>query len=83
MIYYILYPGDTESDTIKSNRQLGDDTGFGVFWANEGLDILRRAVDEQHDIVNHFAIFDERGKSYTIEAFLDKISKLKVRINNG
>ena len=34
MRYYILYQGDTEADTVKDINQLGDDNGFGVFWAN-------------------------------------------------
>jgi hypothetical protein len=80
MIYYILYPGDTESDAIRDINQLGEDNGFGVFWANRGFNVLTKAVEAQHDITAHFAIFDERRKSYSIEEFLDKISKLKVRV---
>lgn len=80
MQYYILYPGDTEADTIRDINQLGEDNGFGVFWANRGFNVLMKAVDEQHDIMSHFAIFDERRKAYTIEEFLDKITKLKVRV---
>lgn len=83
MMYYILYPGDTESDAIREINQLGEDNGFGVFWAGQGLNVLQKAVEQNHDIVEHFSIFDERRKSYTIEEFLTKIAKLKVRINNG
>ena len=83
MIYYILYPGDTEADAIKDINQLGEDNGFGVFWANRGFNVLNKAVEENHDIVEHFAIFDERRRSYTVTEFLDSISKLKIRINNG
>jgi len=80
MRYYILYPNNTEADTINDINQLGDDNGFGVFWANRGLNILMNAVEQQHDIVEHLVIKDERAKSYSIEEFLDKIKSLKVRI---
>ena len=40
MRYYILYPGNTEADTVNDINQLGDDNGFGVFWASKGFNIL-------------------------------------------
>jgi hypothetical protein len=82
MRYYILYPGNTEDDTINDINQLGDDNGFGVFWANRGLNVLMNAVDQQHSITEELVIKDERGKSYSIEEFLDKIKSLKVRIQD-
>lgn len=80
MRYYILYPGNTESDTVYDINQLGDDNGFGVFWANQGFNVLTNAVKQEHEIVNHFKIIDEQGKTLTIDEFLDKIQKLKIRI---
>tara|TARA_B100001059_G_scaffold84097_1_gene82130 strand:- start:421 stop:669 length:249 start_codon:yes stop_codon:yes gene_type:complete len=80
MRYYILYPGNTEADTINDINQLGDDNGFGVFWANRGLNVLMNAVDQQHSITEELVIKCERGKSYSIEEFLDKIKSLKVRV---
>jgi len=80
MRYYILYPGDTKEAVINDINQLGEDNGFGVFWANTGFKVLNKAVNEQHDIVSHFTIITDRGNPITVEDFLDKISKLKVRI---
>ena len=80
MRYYILYPGNTEADTVNDVNQLGDDNGFGVFWANRGLNVLMNAVEQQHSITEHLVIKDEKAKSYSIEEFLDKIKSLKVRI---
>ena len=82
MNYYILYPDDTMDDVIKDTNQLGEDNGFGVFWASTGFRILQKLINEQHDIINHLSIVTDRGKYITIEQFLDKISKLKVRIPN-
>ena len=80
MNYYILFPDDTPEDVIKDTNQLGEDNGFGVFWAGTGFRILQKLINEQHDIVNHFSIVTDRGKYISVEEFLDKISKLKVRI---
>jgi len=41
-----------------------------------------KAVDQNHFLLNSFAILDEQGNKYTIEEFLDKIKKLKVKIQN-
>ncbi len=80
MRYYILYPDNSEADTINDINQLGDDNGFGVFWANRGFNVLINAVEQEHDITNHFVIKDERNIGYSIEEFLDKIKSLKVRV---
>ena len=82
MRYYILYPGDTEADTIKDINQLGDENGFGVFWTKRGFNVLMNAVEQHHSVLNHVVIKDEKGKEYSIEDFLDKIKKLKVRLQN-
>jgi|TARA_B100000519_G_C13940487_1_gene295863 hypothetical protein len=81
-MYYILYPGNDESDTVNDINQLGEDNGFGVFWSYKGFELLMKAVDNNHFLLGSFVIMDERGKKYSIEEFLDKIKKLKVRIQN-
>ena len=81
MRYYILYPGNDESDTVNSINQLGDES-FKTFWAQRGFNILMKAVDDNHFLLNSFVIKDEKGKEYSIEEFLDKIKKLKVRIQD-
>ena len=81
MRYYILYPGNTEADTVNDTNQLGD-VSFKTFWANRGFNILMNAVEQHHADLNHFIIKDEKGKEHSIEEFLDKIKKLKVRIQN-
>jgi hypothetical protein len=82
MRYYILYPNNTEADTVNDVNQLGDDNGFGVFWASKGFNILLNAVDQNHEVLGHLIIKDEKGNTHSIEQFLDKIKKLKVRIQN-
>ena len=81
MRYFILYPDNTEADTINDINQLGD-VSFKTFWANRGFNVLMNAVKQEHDIIEHLIIKDEKGKGYTIEEFLYKIKKLKVRIQD-
>lgn len=81
MNYYILFPGDTESDTINDQNRLGDDNGFGVFWAAGGFRILQRLIKENHtEALDSIRIFNEKGKQITIEDFLDIIYKQQIRI---
>ena len=80
MRYYILYPGDTQESVINDINQLGEDNGFGVFWANSGFKILDKAVNESNSIIERFEIVTDQGKYISVETFLDKIKKLKIRI---
>ena len=81
MMYYILYPGNEEHDTVNDINQLGE-SSFNTFWAYKGFELLMKAVDQNHFLLKNFVIKDETGKNYSIEEFLDKIKKLKVRIQN-
>ena len=81
MMYYILYPGNDEKDTVNDINQLGE-SSFNTFWAYKGFELLMKAVDQNHFLLKNFVIKDETGKNYSIEEFLDKIKKLKVRIQN-
>ena len=80
MRYYILYPGDTENSVVNDINQLGEDNGFGVFWANSGFKILSKAVNENNSIVENFQIVTDTAQKISVEKFLEKISKLKVMI---
>jgi|TARA_R100000479_G_C6360696_1_gene192913 hypothetical protein len=80
MRYYILYPGDTEEAVINDINQLGEDNGFKVFWANTGFKILDKAVNQNNPIIEQFKIVTDQGKYISVEKFLDKIKKLKIRI---
>tara|TARA_R110000851_G_scaffold220094_1_gene372881 strand:- start:13 stop:258 length:246 start_codon:yes stop_codon:yes gene_type:complete len=81
MLYYILYPGDTEEDAINDINQLGEQS-FKVFWAGTGFNILMKAVNDNNEILEHLTIKDEKGNTHSIEKFLDKIEKLNVRLQN-
>ena len=81
MMYYILYPGNEEHDTVNDINQLGE-SSFNTFWAYKGFELLMKAVDQNHFLLKNFVIKDETGKRYSIEEFLDTIKPLKVRVQN-
>ena len=81
MMYYILYPGNEEHDTVNDINQLGE-SSFNTFWAYKGFELLMKAVDQNHFLLKNFVIKDETGKRYSIEEFLDKIKTLKVRVQD-
>jgi hypothetical protein len=81
MTYYIMLPGDTEKDVHFDSNLLGENTGFGVFWAGAGLKILMGMVDNKPEMLPDVKIKTDKGKTLTVEEFLTQIKGLKVRIN--
>ena len=78
-MYFILLPGDNEKDTMYSTNILGEDTGFGTFWADQGFFALIKMVDLAHNQLEEVRIKDSFNNSYTIEQFLNVIKKLKIK----
>jgi len=81
MKYFIMMPGDTAESALYESNELGEDTGFGVFWAGQGLSALMKMVDFEPEMLTQTKILDDKKKYYTITEFLDKIRKLKVKLN--
>jgi len=80
MQYFLLMPSDTEEDALNEANLIGEES-FGVFWAGSGLKILMNLVDKEPQLLPLVTIrSDMSKKSYSIEEFLTKIQKLKVRI---
>lgn len=80
MQYFLLMPNDTEEDMLNEANLIGEES-FGVFWAGSGLKILMNLVDKEPQLLPLVTIrSDMSKKSYSIEEFLTKIQKLKVRI---
>ena len=79
MRYYILYPDNTEADTVNDINQLGDDNGFGVFWTDQGMRVLMNVVEKYPDRLENIIIKNDKGETLNVGGFLEKIEKLKVR----
>ena len=79
MMYFILLPGDTTDETIYSTNILGEDTGFGTFWAEDGFFALIKMVELGHEQLAQVRIKDSTNNSYTIEQFLSILKGLKIK----
>lgn len=80
MIFYIMLPDDNHEDCLNDTNILGEDNGFGVFWAGSGFKALMNITEHCQEMLPDVRIKDSAGKSLTIESFLNRIDKLKVRI---
>ena len=81
MKYFIMLPGDTAKEAQYESNEIGEDTGFGVFWAASGLKALMHMVDTQPEILPHITIKTDKGNNLSVEQFLTQIKDLKVRAN--
>lgn len=79
MQYFLLLPGDKESDTLNEANLLGEQS-FGVFWAGQGLKALMTMVDQKPELLPLVTIRnDSTDEIFTIEKFLSKIQNLNIR----
>jgi len=79
MQYFILLPGDKESDALNEANLLGEES-FGVFWAGSGLKALMMMVDQKPELLPTVIIRnDNTDQIFTIEQFLLRIQKLNIR----
>ena len=76
-----MMPGDTEKEVYFDSNLLGEDTGFGIFWAGSGLKALMSMVDSRPELLPDVKIKTDKGKILTVEEFLTQIKGLKVRVN--
>ena len=79
MKYFLMLPADTEKDVHFQTNEIGEDTGFGVFWAGTGLAKLMAMVDKRPELLEFIKIKTDTGITLKLDEFLDKIQKLKVR----
>lgn len=82
MQYYILMQGEPVENCMNETNLLGEDNGFGVFWAGSGLEALMNIVNKHPEYLVGKAvdIVTDKGQYITVEEFLKSIEKLKVRI---
>ncbi len=78
MEYYLVYKKQQEAPLL-----IGADNGFGVFWADQGFDALTNIVSKRPEYIEHIEIKTSQNKVVNIPDFLEKVSKLKLRVNNG
>tara|TARA_R110001592_G_scaffold5129_3_gene28485 strand:- start:116 stop:352 length:237 start_codon:yes stop_codon:yes gene_type:complete len=74
--------GEPVENCMNETNLLGEDNGFGVFWAGSGLEALMNIVNKHPEYLVGKAvdIVTDKGQYITVEEFLKSIEKLKVRI---
>ena len=78
MTYYLLLNGDKEKDGIYETNVLGEES-FGVFYPSIGFMILQRILNDKPEIVETIKILDDKKNPYTIEEFVNKLEKWKIK----
>ena len=77
MTYYILLDMDTPDD-IWDDNILGDES-FGTFYTGNGFNAFKNMIIKEPDVLESIAIIDEKKNPYSVEEFLNLISKWKIK----
>jgi hypothetical protein len=78
MTYYLLLEGDTEEDALYDTNILGEES-FDIFYPSAGFMILKRIINQHHEVINSIEIVDEQKKSYSLDSFMDKLEQWKIK----
>jgi len=76
MTYYILLENDSIKDIWDENI-LGEES-FGKFYVGSGYKALTNMINKEPEVLESIAIIDERKNPYSVEEFLELISKWKI-----
>ena len=77
MTYYILLDMNTIDDIWDENI-LGEES-FGTFYTGNGFKAFKNMIIKEPDVLESIAIIDEQNNSYSIDEFLNLISKWKIK----
>ena len=75
MEYFLIH-----TDEQESYLTIGTDNGFGVFWADQGMRALMNIVEVTPDKLTTVNIKTSKNETLSVGEFLERIEKLKVRI---
>ena len=78
MTYYLLLSGDSEKDALYETNVLGEES-FETFYPSVGFMILQRILNQRLEIIETIEILDEKKNPYTIEEFVNKLEKWKIK----
>ena len=76
MIYYILLDMDSIEDIWDENI-LGEES-FGKFYVGSGYKALTNMINKEPEVLESIAIIDEKKNPYSVEEFLELMSKWKI-----
>lgn len=76
MTYYILLEGDSTND-IWDDNILGEES-FEKFYAGNGFIAFDNIINKKPEALETVRIIDEQNNSYSVEQFLELVSKWKI-----
>lgn len=80
MIFYLLLPGQTESD-ITDHNVLGETSSFNkpIFTTGLAWAVLHRLINHQRvEVLEKITIKDSSNNTYTIDNFLTKLQSYNI-----
>ena len=80
MTYYILLEKDSVDDIWDENI-LGEES-FGKFYIGSGYKALTNMINREPEVLESIAIIDEKKNHYSIDEFIELISKCKIILDN-
>ena len=78
MTYYILGKGEYKENLMFDSHILGEES-LGSWYAGQGMVALSNMINNSPESLEKFTILDEKGTIYSIEEFLSKVEKLKIK----
>ncbi len=78
MQYFINILEDKNQDFSREIYLLGEQS-FKVFWAGSAFNKLEKMVVKHPEFLDGVNVLDDKGTTYSVEEFLDKIKKLQIR----
>ena len=78
MQYFINILEDKNQDFSKEIYLLGEQS-FKVFLAGSAFNKLEKMVVKHPEFLDGVNVLDDKGTTYSVEEFLDKIKKLQIR----
>ena len=75
MEYYLI-----DKTQPEAYLTIGTDNGFGVFWADQGLQAIMGILDNNPEKLSNVQIKTDQNHTLDISQFFEKIEKLQVRI---
>ena len=79
MTYYLLTKGASgNTDLIDESSMIGEES-FGTFYVSMGFNLLQKILNERKEIIDTVKIIDKRKRTYTIEEFVEKLGRLRIK----
>lgn len=80
MTYY-FYMDDVPKEMCEFDLGTLGETTKSTFYANTGFILFNKIIEEFPELSDEIHIIDDNNKEYTIHEFLDKISKLNLKLD--